>query len=365
MSEGAEATRSTPDITVAGRRTSVEFEWVTSVSQLDRFEAQRLQTSAGAYLSFARLESLERDPRWQSHHLAIRANGTLVGLAPCYALERPPDARPDYSLSQLLPDLPAQRANARWLLVGGRADVACGFPRHESCSADEALELAQVAGSFVRAKALELGRSVAALYVSALEREFVARLAGTALDCHTLGFEGRLPVVGDGEGDYVQQLSQKQRGRVRAEWRARAREGLVTRMTTWRDLMDVVVPLLAEAERKRSRPDHPKLVRARLEAWLENDEIDPVAFEVSRGGEMLAVSLGWRWRRIYQGYAVALTPCEVPVRHLAYVESIIYAPLRYAAEAECVAMTLGLASSEPKRLRGADLVESFALLEAR
>jgi hypothetical protein len=112
-------------------------------------------------------------------------------------------------------------------------------------------------------------------------------------------------------------------------------------------------------------PEHAKLVRARLETWLANPEVETVAFEVKAGEAVVAVALAWRWRDLLQLYEVGLPPKGTPGRHVAYVESMIYAPLRHASRTGCTELTLAMESTHPKRVRGARLHEVTILYEAR
>jgi len=336
---------------------------VEELPSIAALEAARLATSCGAYCGVARLRSLEVDTRWRTHYIAVRLERALVGVLPTYALLV--DAWPDpaYNLPAAVGSSDSAASGREWLLVGGRTDHAAGFLRAEDAPAEFVARAAREAGRAAEALARTDGRRLAAAYVNPVEREYLAAAFAADASERVVTREALLPVVGDGVGDYLASLRSSQRSVVRRDWRERERLRLATRLLPWLEVMQYAPALVADVAVGHGAPEHPLLVRMRLESWLANPEITTFAFEVTAGSDVLAVSLAWRWRDLLQLYEVGLAPIGTPGRHVAYVEALIYAPLRHAAAIGCSELRLGMDSSHPKRVRGASLRDVAILLE--
>jgi hypothetical protein len=325
-----------------------------SVRELPRAEVAALRSSCGAYLSLPRLESLDRDPRWTSRHVAVSRDGAVVALLPCYAPSKDAWFNPAYDLRRLASEMDVG-AEADWLYVGGRADLACGLLRHPSLGAAAERAVAGVAGEAVA----EDGRGLCALYANETERPLLETALGPGCAVWQVATGSRLAVA----ADYLQALKHSHRSVVARDWRRRDALGLRAEPVEWDEVLDEACELIADVSRAHGVPDEPRLVRMRLEVWRRLDGIERFAFAVLAGRSLLAVSLGWVAGDLVQVHDVGLVPRgERPAeRHLAYVEAMIYAPLRLAAERGCTTVTLGAAATETKRLRGASLAPLVAL----
>jgi hypothetical protein len=328
------------------------------VLELPRAEAAALLSSCGAYLSLPRLESLDRDPRWTSRHVAVLRDGAIVALLPCYAPSKGAWFNPAYDLRRIAADMDVG-AEAEWLYVGGRADLACGLLRHPSLGPAAERAVAKAAGEAVA----EDGRSLCALYANETERPLLEAALGPGCAVWQVATGSRLAVPGDGEAGYLRALKRSHRSVVARDWRRREAVGLHAEPVEWDEVLDEACELIADVSRAHGVPDEPRLVRMRLEIWRRLDGIERFAFAVRSGRSLLAVSLGWAAGDLLQVHDVGLVPRgERPEeRHLAYVEAMIYAPLRLAAERGCATVTLGAAATEAKRLRGASLAPLVAL----
>jgi hypothetical protein len=222
---------------------------------------------------------------------------------------------------------------------------------------------ASLAGALIHAEARRLGRRPAALYVPESEQPFLMHALGPACRRYDVAAEARLPIVGEYESDYLAALPSSHRSVVRRDWRERTRRGLVSRAVPWTDVLDRATGMIAAVAHAHGSLDHPLLIQDRLARWLENAELTTVAFVVDTPERaILAISFGWVWRDTFQVYEVGLAVRSTPGRHLAYVEALIYAPLRYAQAARCASISLGLDAAEPKRLRGATITKSAVLV---
>jgi hypothetical protein len=341
-------------------------EAVDSVAALPRDLDAELETAAGAFLSLARLAELEGDSRYGTSYLVARDRQGVVALLPVYAPRVPRPSDPAYDLAARAKRSELATATAdQLLLVGGRADLACGVPRRTSASPDETAAAVELLGHAARGLARESGRRPVAAYARGADAELLRRVVGE--DARVpLGSHAHLPVGQPGERFYLDRLKSSHRSVVRRDWQAREAHGLVARMASWEEALEFATPMIGNVLASHGLPDEARLVRFRLERWLAHEALQHVAFRVDGpDGVPRAVSFGWVWRAWLQLYEVGLAPVGDPRRHPAYVEALIYAPLRYAARRGCSVVTLGMASEETKRLRGAVLEPVHALLGPR
>jgi hypothetical protein len=132
-----------------------------------------------------------------------------------------------------------------------------------------------------------------------------------------------------------------------------------------KDVVDEAVPLVLGIKHRHGVPDHPDLVRYRLEDWATDPAGERVAFVLrDSSGTMLGVTFGCRRSSVLELYEVGLVE-ESDVRHLVYAEILVYAPLRSAAVNECNQIILGLGSTTPKKLRGAAITNVWAVGESQ
>jgi hypothetical protein len=169
--------------------------------------------------------------------------------------------------------------------------------------------------------------------------------------------------VHDSDETYLASLPSAKRASVRRDRRAIADSRIVGRVVSWGEVFDVVPAMIYEVGRQHGLEDDPRLIRMRLDLWHENPTVACVAFCAGVGDTgMLAVCLGWRWKETIQLYKIGLAQDVDPVlRRLAYVEAMVYAPLRYAAEERCNSVWAGYHALAAKRLRGAQQEEALGM----
>lgn len=320
-------------------------------------------TSCGGFMSLQRLEELERDTRYRASYVVAHQGERTMAILPLYAPLTAQISDPAYDPARLAAAGGAVEDPTAWLLVGGRADLSCGVVARVGCDPNTRAAAVRTIGIVAREIARSERRRMVAFYARERDAAIWTLLMG-AYDAETLDHHAELSVASDGEAGLAAALTSSHRSILRRDWRARTELGLETTVVPWEDVLDDAVPLVAAVKEAHAEPDHPRLIRMRLEQWLTHDTVAPVAFRVDRGREgPLAVSFGWRWRDWLQLYEIGLVDRGLPARHIAYVEAMVYAPLRFAAASGCETLTLGLGSTEPKRLRGATLEPVFALVQ--
>ncbi len=336
---------------------------VELLKSVDELPLDGLMTSCCGLISRCRLRQLEDDSRWSTNYVAALYDGQVVAAVPCTSLRirNWPDAA--YDVGRLLGE--DGSSGLDWMLVGGRADRAAGFLRDTNSPLELLNQAATLIESVVTALADEQGRRPASVYANEAEKTFLRMLLGGSPSEAQLTRESRIAVCGDGVGDYVSRLSSSHRSVVVRDWRQRDSLGMWSRSVSWADVMDYAPAMVADVAKGHGAREHPLLVASRLEQWLENKELHHVAFEAGINDMVISVCLGWRWRDVLQLYEVGLAPYGTRARHLAYVESLVYAPIRYAADTGCTEVLLGVDSVTPKRLRGARLSDVFLLAKSR
>lgn len=154
---------------------------------------------------------------------------------------------------------------------------------------------------------------------------------------------------------YPDALSYDRRRKVLKDLRAIDELGLRAAMMPAADAVDEAIPLIAEVKRRHAVPEHPRLMAMRLRAWIASTA-GPCIATLVRGpdGGLVAAGFIGQDGRVVEAYEIGLR-ADFEHRHLAYVEAMVYGPLRWAIERGCDAVQIGIDSATPKRLRGATL----------
>jgi hypothetical protein len=158
-----------------------------------------------------------------------------------------------------------------------------------------------------------------------------------------------------GMDGYLASLNHGRRSVVRRDLARIAQAGLTAAEAPPADLIEEAAELVTAVKARHGQPGHPMLTSLRLTEWSRAPGGVPVAFGVrDRTGRLIAASFGTRRTEtgVLELYEVGLAD-DPAVRQLAYVEVLVYAPLRFAFLTGCRRIDLGLGSTTPKKLRGA------------
>lgn len=329
-------------------RASVET--LSSIDAIDGDLLRQLDSGpGGGYACISRLRVLEGDARWLTSYAVVNAGDTHM-VVPMYA-PIAPLRDPRYQPESLLPE--RLRCNDdQWLFIGGRADLVTSILRCGSLSSVDVAEIATALRHHIAAVAARSQRRPISFYARGSD---LTLLEAVLMPSHrrTVATYCEIAVPASLE-DYVRQLRSRHRNLVRRDWRKLAELGLRSETVEWDAVIEVAAPLIAALSAQHGLPDHRRLVEHRLEMWLAFNELAPIAFAVrADDDELVAVSFGWMFGSRLQMYEVGLTTRATVGRHEAYVEAIIYSPLRFATEHECQVLELGLEAVRPKTLRGA------------
>ncbi|MFL6136520.1 MAG: GNAT family N-acetyltransferase [Frankiaceae bacterium] len=247
-----------------------------------------------------------------------------------------------------------------YLLIGGTTDLvsdaAVSAELEGTAASAVVTELAEAA--FAHAQARELVG--AALYV---RDDRVAGFVGpdAARRAAHIDDFSMLRVPGRDLAHYLASLDHSRRSVVKRDWRKLDEMMLRARCVTAASTVDEALPLILAVKDRHGGGDHPAFLRLRMEEWAAEPLGRRVAFVIrSLEGRLLAASFACHRGAVLEMHEVGLADGP-ETRHLAYVEVLVYAPLRYALEHGCSEIHLGLASPVPKRLRGASVTPVWAV----
>lgn len=294
---------------------------------------------------------------WQLEAVVARIDGRVRGLLSLLRARN--DVVEAVVVDRLaLERLPRYDGGNGHLLLGGGPDLVSGLAL-AACAPDESDELIE----HVR------GALVASGYRHA-EDQGLRPIASHVRDCDLTTFtQGRsrpsvqlstlatLDVPRSFE-EYLTALPARKRSTVVRDLasirRQEIRSEVVTadRLCADLALLDEAATLIYGLNRRHRVADHPRLARMRLEEWANFPLGDRVTAIVMRHGRLLAVTLGvWRGD-VLELHEAGLTE-DPEVRHDAYVEGTVYAPLRHAIREAGHEVELGMAAERAKRVRGA------------
>lgn len=310
-------------------------------------------------LAPGRLRRVARDGRWRSWFAVTFVDDVPVGLLPMYRSKRPAFVAALYDPARVAPQLFAARRADEYMLVGGSTELVSGFAHRASLDRDQTRDIGTALADAAFEHARARGLTGAALHVR--DHEVDAFRGGRS--SLVVGQFATLPVPGATPEQYLAMLRRGPRWTVRQEWRALDERGLRGTPVAAADLVEEAVGLVANVKRRHGVPDHPSLIRLRLEDWAAEAFGERIAFTVRENGRLLAVCFACHHGNVLEINEIGLAE-DTDTRHLVYVEALVYAPLRYAGQAGCTRIELGLDSSTPKRLRGAVCAPVWAVAGA-
>jgi hypothetical protein len=303
--------------------------------------------------SLAQLLYLEGDARFQTWYQAMEVDGRVAAVLPAYAplCEEMPD--PLYDPAGVFGAGTA--SDTAWVLLGGRSHVSSAplISRALAPEAAGAVVADLVAAACERAAGLK--RRTAMLYVDADDGGLIGALAATGHEeQRVLAQRWVIEDVGRDLAGYLGGLSRGRRWSVRRDLTTISELGVTASVAGWDDLIGEAAELVAGTVRRHGGDEDPDLVEYRLERWLADGQLLPVAFEIRSGdGALVGASFAWRYDDAVDVYEVGIRDDIGDVRGLCYRELLVYAPLRYAWKLGVRRLKLGLASGETKRLCGA------------
>ncbi|MER6738279.1 GNAT family N-acetyltransferase [Streptomyces puniciscabiei] len=289
------------------------------------------------------------DARWHSSFVVAEMNGRPVGVLPLNRCRSAAFPAPIYDPAHIAPQLFEVRRADSHLLIGGSTELVSGYVTRTALdeSARRQVGRALVTAAFRHAESHDLTPAV--LYVRD-EQLAEFREPGNQDDRPAVKLDdfAELPV----SGDYLSSLNHGRRSVVRRDWNRLDASGLRAEEVNAFDVIDETAELVAAVKQRHDVPEHPRLAAMRLRRWAKEPLGRRLAFVVrDSDGGILAATYGCHYGHVLELYEIGLA--ESADRHLAYTESMIYGPLRYAEREGCSSIHLGLGASRPKDLRGA------------
>jgi hypothetical protein len=249
----------------------------------------------------------------------------------------------------------AGRRADSYLLIGGATDLAASGTVIAGLDTVTTQRVLATLADGAFGHAATHGLTGAALYVREEQR---AAFAGGGRRAEHVGDFATMSV--EGSDNYLAGLGQSRRSVVRRDWRVLDSVCWQRREVPAHSVLLEAAPLVVAVNRRHGIPDHDRLAHMRLLAWANERLGVRIAFDVRDETRLLAVAFGCHFDNVLEMYEVGIAEVDAR-RHLAYVEAVIYAPLRYAARTDCTTIHLGLGSSRPKRLRGARISPVWAV----
>jgi hypothetical protein len=316
---------------------------------------------ASIALTPQRLLRETRNGRWQGRIIVGSIGRHVAGIVSIHqwhGREFPsPIFDPAEVAGEIFPKL-GQPAD-EYLMIGNVSDQVAGFSTVKGL--DSATEGRLGRALFNRAfkVASDEGLVPAALYVREEQAQaLLSAASGDRMQGRVIDHFGKLHLS---DKPYPELLKQSHRSVVRRDLRRLHDLGLRGTVCAAAEVATEASPLVADIKRRHGVSDHPKLIAYRLLQWSRDETGKRIAFCVrDPSGELLAATFGCHHGDLLELYEIGLSP-ESPLRHLAYVESMIYAPIRYAEAAGCVEVHLGLGTPQPKGLRGASFSPVLAI----
>jgi acyl carrier protein len=302
----------------------------------------------------ARIRAPRGMSRWTASFLVASLGSTVTGLLPVLR-----HTGAEFGSTVLDPALAAPRIFGsaaeiradRYLLIGGGTDLVAGVATAKGLAPSTAESIAMVLVDEAFAAAGEQGLTGAALYIRDGDLPLFLGAARNR-EVERIGVSTSLYLPPGGMESYLRSLSRDRRSSVRRDFRRIEELGLSARELPASSLIDEAAELIAAVKRRHKVADHPLLIRQRLDDWARAPGGECVAFSVrDPTGGLVGASFACRYPSVLELYEVGLAD-DVPHRHLAYLEALIYAPIRFALRTNCREIDLGLGSTAPKTFRG-------------
>ena len=327
---------------------------VLDASSFYRSAADEQWTISANALNPEALTTAARDARWRVRFVVAETAGTLVGYMPVFQAKGEDFPTDSCDPAIVAPGVAGKhpRPASDFLLIGGHTELVAGGVVRAGCPEEEQAEVIARLAEAAFALARDEGKIGMALYVRDAQLESFLRYAPRDRVASKIAEDFSLAVPDDGMDAYVSGLKRKTRARVRNELHEVEERSLSTRTHSVAEILDEALPLILSVKQRHGIVDHPRLVRMRLQSWWQAASWTAAFCVSDPSGELIAVSLAVVCGPALEIYEVGLSDSS-DLRHLAYVEALLYAPMRWAAENDVSRLVLGLDSPTPKRLRGA------------
>jgi hypothetical protein len=302
----------------------------------------------------ARLRQLERTSRWTVSFLVASRRSIAIGALPLLRFKGESFGSTLFDPAAIAPGLfDTQDMGAdRYLLIGGGFDLVAGAATVAGLTRAEAQQVTSALVDAAFATAADEALTGAALYVRESDLpEFLGVNRGRM--SQVVGEFSSLHLAPSDMCGYLHSLNHGRRSTVRRDLARIADMSLTSTEVPPSEVIDEASELIAAVKKRHQVPDHPALIRLRLGHWSRSPVGTPVAFAVrDSDGRLISVSFGCHYDSVLEMHEIGLAD-DTAGRHLAYVEVLMYGPLRFALRNVCREMHLGLGSTTPKILRGA------------
>jgi hypothetical protein len=235
---------------------------------------------------------------------------------------------------------------------GNPSDLASGVAVNRRLSAETQRVASELAVAAAADYATTAGEIPLALWVPNGQSEIFRRGLGQTTEC-VVDQYWELQVIGSGLQEHLEGQRYSVRKDMRRDLLTIERLGLVSTEVRPVDLIAESASLVANVKASHNVLDHERLIAYRLERFAESRVSERIAFEVRDSeSRLVAAQFAAVNHDRIELYEFGLVP-DHEGRHAAYLEAMIYSPLRAAFELGISHIGLGMGAGEPKRSRGA------------
>ena len=326
----------------------------------DNIASARHWQAESACLFPSALARLSSNQRQQTSFVVVMFDSSPVGIMPLRQPKLEEFASPLLNPALVAPSiLGDRRLSAReYLFIGATRELVSGLAYHAGLSTEDLYRVTQLLGDEALAEACRRGLLPAIMYV----RDRQAANFGNTWTKSEIAAFASLEVDGEDDDGYIGTLNHGRRSTVLRDLRQLTSRGLSSEPVLAISVIEEAAPLVSSVRVRNGLLDHPRLALTRLRDWASEPLGDRLSFVVrNENGEILAACFACKRDDVLELFEVGITPTESPVRHLAYVESMVYGPRRYAAKVGCRTVQMGIGATRPKVLRGAKLHPVWAM----
>ncbi len=336
------------------------------LEKLGRDDRRLLEMVSWSSSSFATsptyLETILNDHRWQIDLWAALIDDQPIAVVAAMEPTSPLQVQdPDLDLSGLFETFSSE---SRAMYLGNPIDLSAGVAFDSRLDSQAGSDFGKALVAAVVSAARSRGVQTAALHIGASDLDALAAGFAEEAEQRQLGERFSFEVQESSLDKHIASQRSSVRQLMRRDLRGLEQSGLKARVVAASEVIQESATLVAAVKANHDVLDHPRLAEYRLRRWAAWNPTDCIAFTV-RGAddELVAVTFGVRRDAQLELYEVGLNP-NSDLRHLGYLEALVYSPLRFAIDNALPSVGLGTGSSTPKKLRGAVAEITWGLLSA-
>lgn len=332
------------------------IEVVAHARCIPESELDRLNITAGAAGSHARLLQREIDPRWSVCYVRWTEGARLKAALPVYECRSAtwPDRSYDPRTWALPQRISAECAARDSLLVGGYSDLRTAL--HLDRQARGPHHLRTLLASIARLAIEGGGKCIVFPYIYPQDKDALTQATRGKITWTELGREAHLDDVTD--PGWEEHLSSRVRYVLRRDRRLISEAGVSGRICGWAEVADSACSLIAEHNIRKGKFDNPAFVLMRHQEWDDCPAVKLLVFTAS-AGSISGVLTAFEWNGQLELYEIGLNGAASADRIAVYLSLVFHLPLDFARSQGLAHIRVGRAAETAKSARGARLVQLY------